>query len=197
MTDKRTDVGYYDEVYSKSDVTLETSPRLRLYDFVAKHIEPTDVVLDLGCGSGLLAQRLHEKGVMRYIGIDFSTVGLQQASVRCPWAIFLEGDLPEAGEAYLRQHTPSVVTLVEVLEHLVADRRTVAMLPLGMRVVITVPTFDSAAHVRVFETRASLVARYADLLRFDHIEPIGRWWAAVCVRHSPSIAQQREDSSVG
>ena len=61
-------------------------------DYVARvHAEPS--VLDLGCGSGRLAQLLLDRPIRRYVGVDFSPEGLRLArELALPRAEFVEGD---------------------------------------------------------------------------------------------------------
>ena len=195
MKSKQTSADYYDRLYARADWTLEASPQLPLYNFIAERIEPTAAVLDIACGSGLLAERLSHKGVLRVVGVDFSSVAIERATKRCPWATFLCGSLPGGLSSVLRQYTPSVAVLVEALEHLVEDRATLEALPQGIRVLLTVPSFDDEGHVRTFPTKASVLARYADLVRFDHVEQLGMWWAAEGIRHSASLAQLRDQKT--
>jgi len=61
-------------------------------------------VLDIGCGEGLLYERLQPMGVTRYVGVDLSPASLQIANVDPKIASLRAGDMhsfaPEDGETF-------------------------------------------------------------------------------------------------
>jgi 2-polyprenyl-6-hydroxyphenyl methylase/3-demethylubiquinone-9 3-methyltransferase len=98
---------------------------------------PGRVLLDAGCGGGLLAPHVHAKGY-RHLGVDLGRPGLRQASPR--GLIPVNGDvtaLPLAGGS------ADVVVAGEILEHVTDLPATVAELcrvlrPGGLVVIDTV-----------------------------------------------------------
>jgi ribosomal protein L11 methyltransferase len=46
-------------------------------EWLAKHCGPTDVVLDYGCGSGILSLAAHKLGARRVVGVDYDVQALQ------------------------------------------------------------------------------------------------------------------------
>ena len=62
--------------------------------------------------------------------------------------------------------------MCEFLEHIERDLEVLAMLRPGVRLVATVPTFDSAGHVRHFEGVEGVMGRYGGLVEIDAIEAI-------------------------
>ena len=63
-----------------------------------------DRVLDIGCGEGLLYERLQPMGIQRYVGVDLAPAALGIANVDPEIASLRAGDLhtfaPEQGEAF-------------------------------------------------------------------------------------------------
>lgn len=170
------DATYYDRVYQTSDsyaLSHTKAPWAPLWEFVAENIEPDDRVLDLGCGPGHLAALLVDAGTRpaHYVGVDFSAVALKQAAARVPEAAFVRGQIPGCIPQLFVRHEASVVTFCEVLEHLGRDDdvTSIRLLPLGLRIIGTVPNFDDPAHVRVFEKPAAVVARYGKLVAIDRL----------------------------
>ncbi|MEM9202326.1 MAG: class I SAM-dependent methyltransferase [Actinomycetota bacterium] len=76
----------------------------RCADAFARHVDPAASVLDLGCGTGLLAARLHEHGHETIDGIDYSPEMLAEAAktgvYRRLWAADLNEPLELADAAY-------------------------------------------------------------------------------------------------
>jgi trans-aconitate methyltransferase len=118
-------------------------------------------VVELGCGTGRFA------GLARfpsYIGLDFAPEVIAEAKRHYPAGDFRVADLrtdpiPPA----------DVYVTLEVLEHLDDDLGLLERLPKGATVVLSVPSFDSASHVRHFPSRGSASARYGKVLRLDFL----------------------------
>jgi len=66
--------------------------------------ETMDEVLDIGCGEGLLYERLQPMGIRRYVGVDLSPASLEIANVDTDIAALRAGDMhtfvPEPGESF-------------------------------------------------------------------------------------------------
>src|SRR5919109_102772 len=46
------------------------------------YLKPSGTILDLGCGEGILQERLDPKKYSRYVGVDFSSEAISRASQR-------------------------------------------------------------------------------------------------------------------
>jgi 2-polyprenyl-3-methyl-5-hydroxy-6-metoxy-1,4-benzoquinol methylase len=127
-------------------------------------------ILEVGCGSGGFAHMLLDRGGFAYRGFDFSAVAVEQAVARtCRDDLFFVGDALEAG-SYETEHEAIVCT--EVLEHVERDRDVVSLWAPETYCVCSVPNFDSATHVRVFDSERSVRERYADLIDIEGIDPV-------------------------
>ena len=98
---------------------------------------PGRILVDAGCGGGLLAPHLHGKGY-RHIGVDLRRAGLRQAAPR--GVIALNGDVTALP---LAARSADVVVAGEILEHVTDLPGTVAELcrvlrPGGLVVLDTV-----------------------------------------------------------
>lgn len=133
------DAAYYEKLN-------DTEPRYdHLYEAVGKIIE-YDRMLDIGCGQGSLSVY-----IKNYSGFDVVPNPYQRGDIYT----HALGDY----DAYV---------LLEVLEHLTKDIDVVKRIPVGKKIVFSVPSFDDPGHVRVY-TKESVIWRYRDLIKISKI----------------------------
>jgi len=75
---------------------LEKSPWRKLYTLAAEACLSSDAdvqISDLGCGAGRFARLLFERGHRRYVGVDFSSVRIEEARRYVPKFCFVCADL--------------------------------------------------------------------------------------------------------
>lgn len=162
---------YYDRVYSDSKEYAKTEPSDSMYYPVYKRVnEMIEVglnVMELGCGTGLLAKLLLSEGKNYKRGWDFSEVAIEKAKEINPdyAAKFRVGDLTR-----LPMRRTDVVVSIEVLEYLVDDLALINRLPECM-FIFSVPDFMIPAHQRAFETEEQVRERY-NMLDIEKIEKI-------------------------
>lgn len=97
---------------------FETEHRRKLVHAVRPHLNRTDRVLEVGCGSGLVYETLVAEGVIpghQYTGVDTSNEMLKLARARNPAASFMYGD---AYELPFKDGSFDAVIAFEVLVHL-------------------------------------------------------------------------------
>jgi SAM-dependent methyltransferase len=120
-------------------------------------------LLEIGCGSGQLAEALHDAGILdSYCGFDFSERRLNHARTVCPdWRF-------EVADAFKTDLFDSVdydaALSTEFLEHVEGDLEVLSRLRAGTYFVGTVPNYPFVSHVRHFENAAHVAERYAPLL---------------------------------
>ncbi len=107
--------GYNEYIYRRrTDCLLEA---LRLLD-----IRPSQCnVLDLGCGSGYYATFWKELGVSELTGIDIADAGVDGLREKFPEYTFLEADLTQAAAAARIGGPYSIVTLFDIIYHIIDD----------------------------------------------------------------------------
>lgn len=175
MTSVAFPASWYDEVLpgSRALDPLETCSALPVYESAARMVVAAGLpVVDLGCGTGRFAELLRRRGgVDRYWGFDFAADVVDEAARYCPGFEFRVADLREW------EHGPTLpdeccYVLLEVLEHLDDDRDVLARIPPGLPVVLSVPNFWSASHVRRFLQPADVFSRFGDLVDFTGWEAV-------------------------
>jgi SAM-dependent methyltransferase len=116
-------------------------------------------VLDVGCGTGQLADLLRYKGVTDYVGIDFSPKRIERAKSTCPDFTFIVTDAFQT-DLFETFHYEGVVC-TEFLEHVEQDIEIITRIRAGTRFFGTVPNFPYTSHVRHFKSSAEVFSRYA------------------------------------
>lgn len=164
---------FYDEHLERVGLPLEKSPWRETYQAAASLLpDPASAakIVDVACGTGRFAKLLLARGQRNYLGFDFSAKRIEEARRYVPELRF---EVADAFGAQARGWVQGadVVVMLEVLEHLEDDLELVAAVTPGTTTVLSVPTYDSAAHVRSFSSAEAAVNRYEGLLRFN-IEPV-------------------------
>lgn len=88
---------------------------LARFSVIAGHIQflkPGGIVLDVGCGKGILHERLSPGSYSRYVGIDFSQSAIERATAKAdPKTSFLHAD----AEKYIPGENFDTIVFSEVL----------------------------------------------------------------------------------
>lgn len=134
-----------------------------LWQLVVDRIRDGDVVVDLGCGAGHLAQMTTRAKDVRYRGYDFSEAALALARKRAPTAAFFRWDASREPVPHPTR-LPTTYVSTEFMEHVADDLGVLRQIPAGASVIITVPSRDDPGHVRFFATLKEAKARYAQVL---------------------------------
>lgn len=168
------DIGYRKNPRYKQDA--DHAPWAQLWYWVLDRTGQ-EMIIDFGCGPGHLAELLKRRDhpAHLYLGVDFSTVALEQARQRVPGYRFVTGNLPAATKRVARMQGEGPITVVftEVLEHFLKDKAALTHLPSGTRVLASVPRKDSSGHVRHFTRLHHVCSRYEGLLDMRSVERIG------------------------
>lgn len=180
---------FYDSAYRENEkyrVPAPENPWAQMHLWALSYIG-REMVIDLGCGVGYLAHLLEQRGHSpgQYLGIDFSGEAISQARARVPGFRFVRGDILAETRRIAGIFEGATIVACEVLEHITHDLPVLRAMPVGTRVIATVPSHDSAGHVRHFETMAVVAKRYEHALRLQSIERLGRCYGFVGVRVAP------------
>jgi SAM-dependent methyltransferase len=107
--------GYNEYIYRRrSECLLEVLCRLDIKPSLCN-------VLDLGCGSGYYAAFWKELGVTELMGIDIADASVILLRKNFPEYTFLQADLTQAGAAGRIGDSYSIVTLFDIIYHIIDD----------------------------------------------------------------------------
>lgn len=156
---------YYDNV-NRIPKTLKPT-WVNLYNKIIEQIPQDSAVVDLGCGPGLFAEFLYRAGFKDYLGIDFSSKCVEIAQCRIPSYTFEVDNLYDSSNAKFLNY--DVFVLVEVLEHLSDDLAVINSIPIGKKIIFSVPNRHDIAHVRFFDNPEEIKQRFDKYIKFDKI----------------------------
>jgi len=111
------------------------------------------LVVELGCSDGNFANLLNEKGITNYIGIDILSKKIKVAKKKFPNFIFIDCDITK--NLHLLKEVTAFVSF-QCLEHIEYDLNVLTAIPLGCRMIISVPNSAYKGHVR-FRIRESQI----------------------------------------
>lgn len=168
---------FYDGMYGESrnrgySLPACESPVYPIWLKIVGKIGDEERVLDLGCGTGQLANVLVSSGKKFVLGVDFSVVGIEKAKSLMPFGRF------EVGDIYRRWVYDVVgydcVVLSEVMEHLEYDLAVLGHIKSGAHVIFTVPNYLTVegSHVRAFISKSEIVSRYEKMVDIKGMEEV-------------------------
>jgi cyclopropane fatty-acyl-phospholipid synthase-like methyltransferase len=177
--DAERDSKFYDERYSDTRFYgkhYSRSAYFPVFTAVVKELKRRNVhrVLEVGCGSGTLAEYILDKTSAEYAGFDFSSVAVERARKRLKRLdLFRVADATNP-DAYIVDYEFDCIVCTEVLEHIKEDRTAISNWRSGTACICTVPNFPYEGHVRFFSNESEVSARYGDLIEFDSIQRISK-----------------------
>ena len=129
-------------------------------------------VLDIGCGPGQIGAMLKDRGLKRYVGLDFSRTAISMAELACPDPEyrFVVGDALTTDLFSTVEY--DTVTSSFFLEHITADLEILARIRPGIRTYALVPSFDDPSHVRCFANCQEVIDRYGELFDDFRVDAI-------------------------
>ena len=145
----------------------EHSHYFKMWKWAMRHINKTDKIIELGCGTGQFAKMLADRDVEDYNGYDFSTTNIsfaknemcEEYKGRFHVANIFEVEIPPDAK----------VIALEVLEHIEDDVGLLKRLSKN-EIIISVPNFDAPSHVRKFDKIEDIISRYGENHYFHSIE---------------------------
>lgn len=150
----------------------------RINEVISANIQAIapDVVLDLAAGHHDLAGLVRERvpSVRRYIWNDYASIPVSRArAAGAPWGAWfevLEADLD--GDLGVLPFQDADVVICTSMEHLANDVGILRAVPVGRRVVVSLPDFPANGHRRWFPSIQDAETRYAGLLSFERVTVI-------------------------
>ena len=174
--------GYWDERYRSGSYQTEEDWRYQALDEeIIKLISPESQILDVGCGTGRIMEKLRDQRKCSCVGIDISEVAI--SGIRAKGFGGFKCKLPELPCDLPHQHF-DVCTIMETLEHLSSPEEVLQNLSKVLRdggsFIISVPDdcmkpdeFDE--HVSSFDKQSlsDFLSQYCEVDRVLSIEAGG------------------------
>ena len=166
---------YYDEGFilsQNSHKHYTESNHYSLWTLLVDRITraKAESLLDIGCGSGQLALFLRDKGLSRYVGIDFSTKKIEWAKTICPEFDFIAADAFKTD--LFHSHDYDTVVSTEFLEHVEQDLDLIEKIRPGIHFYGTVPNFPGRSHVRHFTCTQKVYDRYGKYFQAFSVDEV-------------------------
>jgi SAM-dependent methyltransferase len=165
---------FYDRLHSELDLAATPTRYAALFRKIVANIREHGrrSILEVGCGSGFLAEMILQQHDGTYRGFDFSSAAIRNAGARtgCP-ELFSVRDALDA-RSYAWEYDTIVCT--EMLEHIECDLDVIRLWHEGTWCICSVPNFDYAGHVRFFNTSEEVATRYGGLIDIEAIIKIPR-----------------------
>jgi len=158
----------YDERYRVSRIYREHYSKVfyyKVWNCVVDGLVKDDKILELGCGTGQLAQLLYDKGFTNYIGIDFSRVAIEIAKARVPSFTFINDDLNNIDYS---NYADFKFVSTETFEHLKNDIELIKKFPKSS-IVFSVPNRMAKLHYRKYPSEAFIRDRYKSILNVNNV----------------------------
>ena len=165
---------FYDRMHAGTDLAR---PRTRYDALFRKVIERlrergSRSILEVGCGSGFLAELILKEHRATYHGFDFSSEAVRNAGTRTGRpGLFSIGNALDAGSY---GYDYDMIVCTEVLEHVDGDLDVIRLWRDGASCICSVPNFDWPGHVRFFNTTGEVEARYGALVEIEAVLKIPR-----------------------
>ena len=173
MSIKEKDVSFYDTHYKKQYSSIpEDSSFFRVWDAILKRISPEERIVDFGCGNGLLAKLAFKRELNYIAGIDFSEEAIKKAIQFNTGKedTFIKDTL--YNESIYNKFEFDVAIFCEVLEHIDDDIKVISWIKSNTHLLISLPSYDSLAHVRHFSSPDDITERYENQIVINAIEKI-------------------------
>ena len=166
---------FYDKLYRKSLVynlnDVKKSPYYKIYIKIIKYITDDERILDIGCGTGQFSDVAIIFNKKYTMGIDFSGIAIKIAKERTNRDTFLVGNIKDKN-VYPDDNEYDVAVLCEVLEHMLDDKIVIHNIPIGKHIILTVPNYNSASHVRIFKDKNDVIKWYNDDIKVINIDTV-------------------------
>jgi SAM-dependent methyltransferase len=155
---------YYDDGYHEIEQYRRhyaDSSYYFLWCVLLDRIQPAEVrcLFDIGCGPGQLGSFLSDRGLRKYVGLDFSRECIRIARMAAPSLEFVCADAFTSDLFNTLDY--DVVVATEFLEHVEQDLLILDRIRPGTRVYGSVPNFAHPAHVRHFNSKREVYDRYS------------------------------------
>ena len=165
---------FYDRIHLENDQGVAQTLYGALFRQVVDNIRErgAGAILEVGCGSGLLAKMILQEHASAFRGFDFSSEAIRNARARTGRPELFS--VANALDPRSYEYEYDTIVCTEMLEHIDGDLEVIRLWREGTWCVCSVPNFDYPGHVRFFNTTEEVLTRYGGLIDIKAIIKIPR-----------------------
>jgi 2-polyprenyl-3-methyl-5-hydroxy-6-metoxy-1,4-benzoquinol methylase len=174
------DSSYYNDIYEISDKYNQPYDNIIYYPIYKKIIDKLnvhDIILELGCGVGHLAQMIEDNGCLSYLGIDFSEIAIEKAKKRS-YQSFICSDIVNDNLDF----PYDLIIATEFFEH-VEYEKILKKIKKGTRIIFSVPNFLIDSHLYCWEDDNHIRNDFREYMLINTVETVleikGKKWFLV------------------
>ena len=160
---------YYNKIYRKSDKYSQSYDEIMYYPIYKKIVNKLnyyDIILELGCGVGHLAQMLEENQYKSYLGLDFSQIAIEKATEKSNQK-FLVSDIMKDKLNY----PYDVIVSTEFFEHVEYEKILNKIKP-GARLIFSVPNFLIDSHLYKWDDHKQIQNDFSKYMYINTIQTV-------------------------
>lgn len=175
-------IDFYNKIYNAKSMRYFRRYS-KLYVYLSTNIQPSDRVLDIGCGMGYFDGVYLIPKRCDFRGIDISNVGIKKAKesfkshANC-FNIFNILDIAKYPFNY------NTIVATEVFEHIDNDIELMSLIKPGTKILFSVPAIEivvSKDHKRKY-TEQVIRERYGNIIDIKSIKIIDNWFAVIAIK---------------
>lgn len=160
---------YYNKIYRKSDKYSQSYDEIMYYPLYKKIVNKLnyhDVILELGCGVGHLAQMLEENQYKSYLGLDFSEKAIELAKEKSKQRFICSDIMTDKLD-----YPYDVIVSTEFFEH-VEYSNVIERIKKSARIIFSVPNFLIDSHLYAWNNHKEIKRDFSKYMYINTIHTV-------------------------
>ena len=175
----------------------------KVKDTLRRFVRASDVVLEIGCGIGVLSEFMIKKcGVKKVIGIDISgnNINYARATVRCKNIDFIQADILEKGKIaeIIKDNEPvNCVLMADVIEHIPVENHKMlfqSLMPYltnEARLILTYTSYIYTEYLKIH--KPDLLQPVDEVISWDKLHDIESYVSGIVIYYELHDIWKKKD----